>query len=238
MRYLFLFITITFFLTSRAQKVGIFHTEEIKTMEDAWGRPIRPQTTYKVEGTPYFPENYTLARISFTNGKFNSSVRAKINLYDNTILYQNANGEELVLMIPVNMIEFYDSITGKYHQNFRKGHTFTDLNEEGFYQVLDSGRITLLKHVFANYRDFSPYGTAVITRTFEQKSAYYYIKDGIAQKTGKNNESLFNMMNDKKEQVDEFIRKNKIKLKSDMNLAAVIHFYNSLFQKSNSLLTL
>src|SRR5687767_10602694 len=105
----FLLVLLFFINNINAQKVGIFNYEEIKTMEDAWGRPIRPQTTYQVEGSPYFPLNYSKARISFENGKYNSNVLARINFYDNSIVYQGENDQEMELIIPVISIEFRDT---------------------------------------------------------------------------------------------------------------------------------
>ncbi len=215
-----------------AQQVGIFHYEEIKTMEDAWGRPIRPQTTYKVEGSLFFPPTYSLARIVFTNGKYNSRVSAKLNMYDNTILYQDVNGVELELVIPVTSIEFRDTLSGN-NEFFRKFNHIDGLDEKILYQVIDTGRISLLKHHFVNYRDFAPYGTAVITRTFEQKPVFYMIKDEKVLKAGKNNDNLFSFLNDKKQHVDEFIKNNNMRLKTEKDLAAVIHFYNSLYNVQN-----
>lgn len=228
MRFLLFIILLSFTFNLQAQKVGIFNYEESKTMEDAWGRPIRPQTTYKIEGTPFFQDSYHAARIVFSNGKYNSGVSAKLNMYDNTIIFQDVNGFELELVIPVISIEFRDSLSGSVAY-FRKFHKSEGLDEKILYQVIDTGRITLLKHHFVNYRDFAPYGTAVITRTFEQKPVFYFIKEGKVLKAGKNNEILYSLINDQKQLVDEFLRKNNIKLKSELDITTVIQFYNSLY---------
>ena len=216
-----------FFITATAQRAGIFHSEEIKTMEDAWGRPIRPQTTYKVEGTPFFPHNYTRSRIFFDNGKYNSNVVARINLYDNTVLYQDAEMNDMQLVIPVRTIEFIDSISGE-PTVFARYSGVEGLNESIFYQVIDTGKVILLKHIFVTYRDFAPYGSGVITRTFAQKNALYLLKDGIAIKCSKQNSEWSSIMADHDAAVKGFIESENIKTKTEEGLRSIVRYYNNL----------
>ena len=214
---------------SLAQKVGVFHEEEMKTMEDAHGRPIRPQTTYKVEGTPFYPDNYSAARLSFANGQKNSSAKAKLNLYDNTILFITDKGVEMEVIVPVLKIEFADTVHGGYNVVFQNGFSGNNLKEEIFYQVLDSGKLTLLKQIVVNYRDFTPYGTAVITRTFEQKRAYFIINETTVNKISKNGENIPEILTDKKNEITTYISANNLRLKYETDLVSVIRYYNSLF---------
>lgn len=214
-------------ISGECQRPGIFHSEEMKTMEDAWGRPIRPQTTYKIEGSPFFPESYTTVRFHFKNGKTNSSVKARLNLYDNKINYLNTAGEEMELINPVYKLEFKDT-AGNTLITLQNGFTYDLLDENIFYHVLDSGKIVLLKQYSVSYRDFSAYGTAVITRTFVKKIFYFIIKNGRAYKTGKHNEELLNLLNDKKIAIEDHIKENRIKTGSEPGLLSVIRYYNSL----------
>ena len=212
-----------------AQKVGVFHEEEMKTMEDAHGRPIRPQTTYKVEGSPYYPDNYSAARLSFANGKKNSAVKAKLNLYDNTILYINDKGVEMEVIVPILKIEFADSVNGGFNVVFQNGFSGNSLKEKIYYQVLDSGKLTLLKQIAVNYRDFTPYGTAVITRQFEQKPAYFILNGSSVNKIGKNGENILEILADKKSEITNYISIHGLRLKYEADLVSVIRYYNSLF---------
>lgn len=228
-KLLFSLLLMSTCIVTLAQKVGVFHEEEMKTMEDAQGRPIRPQTTYKVEGSPYYPDNYSAARLSFTNGKKNSAVKAKLNLYDNTILYMNDKGVEMEVIVPVLKIEFADSVYGGYNIVFKNGFSGNNLKEKIYYQVLDSGKLTLLKHIAVNYRDFTPYGTAVITRQFEQKPAYFILIESAVNKIGKNGENILDILADKKNEINTYISTHNLRLKYEPDLVSVIRYYNSLF---------
>lgn len=228
MRLPLLIILLAFFMATNGQRVGVFHSEEMKTMEDAWGRPIKPQTTYQVEGTPFYPDEYTVSKIFFENGKKNFGTKAKLNLYDNKILYQNAKGEEMELVIDVKRIEFLDSLT-LVPTIFMKGFSGEGLREHLFYNVLDSGKVVLIKEIQCSYKDFSPYGTGIITRTFTQRPILYLIKEGVVFKLAKNNENIMEILKDEQERIDSYIKANRIKLKSDLNLTAVVQYYNSLF---------
>jgi|SRR5687768_8748677 len=229
MKLLFSLLMISMSTMTMAQKVGVFHEEEMKTMEDAHGRPIRPQTTYKVEGTPFYPANYSAARLSFNNGKKNSAVKAKLNLYDNTILYITDKGVEMEIIMPVLKIEFADSVNGGYNVVFKNGFNGNTLKEKIYYQVLDSGKITLLKQVHVTYRDFTPYGTAVITRQFDQKPSFFILNKSAASKIGKNGENILEILIDKKNEITSYISTHRLRLKNEADLISVIRYYNSLF---------
>ena len=229
MKLLFSLLMISVSTITTAQKVGVFHEEEMKTMEDAQGRPIRPQTTYKVEGTPFYPDNYSAARLSFANGKKNSSVKAKLNLYDNTILYITDKGVEMEVIVPVLKIEFADTVNGGYNVVFQNGFSGNGLKEKIYYQVLDSGKLILLNQIVVNYRDFTPYGTAVITRKFEQKPSFFIINATTVNKTGKNGENVPEILADKKNEISTYISANSLRLKYVADLISVIRYYNSLF---------
>lgn len=229
MKLLFSLIMISTSIITQAQKVGVFHEEEMKTMEDAQGRPIRPQTTYKVEGTPFYPDNYSAARLSFANGKKNSAVKAKLNLYDNTILYITDKGVEMEVIVPVLKIEFADSVNGGYNVVFQNRFSGNILKEKIYYQVLDSGKITLLKQIAVNYRDFTPYGTAVITREFDQKPAYFILNESTISIIGKNGENIYEVLADRKKEITAYIVALNLRLKNEADLVSVTRYYNSLF---------
>ena len=229
MKLLFSLLMISVSTITMAQKVGVFHEEEMKTMEDAHGRPIRPQTTYKVEGTPFYPDNYSAALLSFNNGKKNSAVKAKLNLYDNTILYITDKGVEMEVIVPVLKIEFVDSVNSGYNVVFQNGFSGNSLKEKIYYQVLDSGKLTLLKQISVTYRDFTPYGTAVITRQFDQKPAYFILNESAVSKIGKNGENIPEILADKKNEITTYISTHNLRLKYEADLVSIIRYYNSLF---------
>ena len=214
-------------LAMHAQKPGVFLTETNKTMEDAFGRPLRTQTTYNVEGTPYYPEEYCKATLSFSNSNMHSRAKAKLNLYDNTILFVTEKGLELEVIVSVDKIEFMDSLSGKTIV-FQKGFTGSGLQEKIYYQVLDTGKIILLKHIAVTYRDFSPYGTAVITRSFQHRLNYYILKNSLVFKAEKNNGNIPGLLAEKKKEIADYIAANNISLKTESGLIAIVNYYNGL----------
>lgn len=229
MRFLLLILFIPAFGFLYAQRAGTFHQEEIKTMEDAFGRPLRPQTTYAVEGSPFFPKEYSPAKLRFASGGVNTKLKAKLNLSDNTILFEGENAEDMLLLTPAVQVEFYSGGDGAGYSFFKRGFKIRGLDESLFYQVIDSGKVTLLKHIVADYRDVTQYGTAVITRKFEQKVTWYLIVDSIAHKAEKNNANVPAILADKKEEVEAHIRRHNLKIKNEADLLSVVRFYNSLF---------
>ncbi|WP_315821655.1 hypothetical protein [Paraflavitalea speifideaquila] len=75
-------------------------------LNDANGRPMYMQTSYRSEGSPYYHEQYSLAEITSVAGKVYSNVNVKINIQTNEVLYMSADGKEMITTMPVKRIRF------------------------------------------------------------------------------------------------------------------------------------
>lgn len=83
----------------------------------------------------------------------------------------------------------------------------------------------------AEFREGSPAlnsFTPAIAPKFENLNPVYYIKtDSSIIKLTKNAKELVNAMPDKKEAIEDFVKKNKIKFNQDADLTRLVNFLNT-----------
>lgn len=178
-------------------------------------------------------EEYTEAEITLMNGKVYPDVKAKFNLLDRELTFQNEKNEELICTSPIKSIRFFSSIVnGVHYDEIKIASIDTALNtpEAPIYQILEDGNARLLKHLSVVYTDQKRYGEATITRIFKKKEQYLAKLPDSAElkKVDRNKSDLAILFGKKQVQVSSYIETNKLKCKSDEDLIRVFKYYNSL----------
>ncbi len=177
------------------------------------------------EGTPFFRSK------QFDTGKvFYNNI-----LYENVrMLYDEVKGK-LVLSDPKS-IYLVELITEKISWFDIYGHTFVNLNaatlnnsalHAGFYDLLYDGNISLYNKVSKRIEELNL--ATEINRTIVESNDYFIKKNNFYFFI-KNLKELKAVLADKKKEIDQFIRKNKLKFRKldDASLIRVITFYDTL----------
>ena len=99
-----------------------------------------------------------------------------------------------------------------------------------FFELLSEGKMTLLTRESLEYRTFSsPYYYGSFTRLMLVYKYFLLEENGnIREFTGKKGE-LLNLMGNKADQVDRYIRSNRLKIEDRYDFAKIVSYYNSLF---------
>ena len=199
-------------------------------MKDVNGRPLYLRITYVPDGTPYLEDAYRPADITTTNNKTYTGIMIKVNLLENDVQFLSPDGAEMLASMPIKKIRFHKTEKPGAANNMVL-ESFSAINERGakIYAVLDSGKISLLKHLKVAFRDDRRYNEATVTRIFTQTPIYYAYKDNREAKIEKNKDFILQLFRDKRAEVERYINENNIKCRSEDDLYAVFHFYNSLF---------
>ncbi len=191
-------------------------------LDDANGRPQYLTTSYHSEGSPYFHDEYNTAEITSLAGKVYRDVKVKVNLTTNEILYRTGDGKEMVAILPIKRIKFAAWTLESFGQPINSPNTLV-------YQVLDSGKCTLLKQVKITYRDDKPFNQASVTRIFKRDESFHVlIVGGMVQKLNPGKDDMLDLLKDKQAQVRTFIESNKLKCRQEEDYRKVIAYYNSL----------
>lgn len=201
-------------------------------LTDVTGKPVHLRVAYNLEGSPLYPADYTRADIFVKSGKKYPDILSKFNFLENTLLVKLDDGNELVITTPVPRIVFTDTgVNGKMlGAVFENGFPPIDNHPSNhYYEVIDSGRIKLLKYISVTYMDRKDYGQASITRVYEQKEAFYlFLPDNTIHKLSKGKDALLSLLPDKKSEISSYIDQNSNKCRKEEEWSAVIAYYNSL----------
>ncbi len=101
-----------------------------------------------------------------------------------------------------------------------------------FFELLQEGKLTVLCRESIEYRTTSsPYFYGSYSRLVEVNKYFLLKEDGtITEFKGRKND-WYDLMPNKKSEVEKFAKANRLSLEEKYELSRVIEFYNSLYQK-------
>lgn len=178
------------------------------------------------EGHPFFQsKNFDTGAVFYNNV-----------LYENVSLLFDIVKEELLINDPshIYIIKLNTERIGWF---IISGHTFVRLIpgntnniplNSGFYDLLYNGNITLFKKVSKTLKENSASGEGI--NEYAVESDEYFIKKNNQYYKVKNKKSLMPIMNNSKKEVEQFIRKNKLNLKKNMDyaLTKIVAYYDGI----------
>ena len=122
----------------------------------------------------------------------------------------------------------------KVRQFVLAGHTFVRIEHNdsnrvktGFYDQLYNGKLSL--YARREKKIFEKREIARIDNIVQSHNSYYILKEGVYHNF-KNQNGLLDILKDKKKEIQQYFKKNKIKFKDDPETAMVtaVNYYNRL----------
>jgi hypothetical protein len=226
------FVIILFFslsvMSARAQ-LGSYSFSSNVLYNDGYGIPWSFDFPFLMDGSPFFDTSFCKGSITLPNGKTYVDLRLKINLEQQKIIFNTTDGKAFALSQPVARLEMSCNDQVK-PVVFRSGFSAIDKqHSQTLYQVLDSGKVMLLKYVEIRYKDAKAYGSNDMTRSYRQLPTYYlWIPGRDLVKAPADESELLNLLQDKRKQLIETIDRNKLKIKKESDLIRLINSYNRL----------
>lgn len=195
---------------------------------NGFGVPWSGNFPYNMEGSPFYDTGYCMGSIQLTNGKIYNGLKLKLNLEEQKIIFEAAEGKSFILTVPVARMELGCNDS----QNpivFRSGFAAIDKQDNrSLYQVLDSGTVLLLKFTEIRYKDSKSYNSNDITRNYRQLPSYYlWIPGKDLVKISLNENDLIALLSDQQKLLSNAIAKEKWKLRKEADLIRIIRLYNS-----------
>jgi hypothetical protein len=119
----------------------------------------------------------------------------------------------------------------RYRQFFALPFTTTSgYKAPVFFELLEEGKMTLLSRESIEYRTYnSPYYMGSYSRLV-LVNKYYFLDDKgeISEFTGNKND-LLEMMKNKGDEVEKYIKTNKLRHEDKNDFTRIVAYYNSLF---------
>jgi hypothetical protein len=185
---------------------------------------VTTSTGEAIAGSPYMDDKYKDGTIYY--GDKNQSAPIRYNAYQDLIEYQQ-NGKALVLdanpaikKVTVGSETFVPlSPTG-------------NAKKLGYFAVLDTGKLTLYskkKIVFLPAKKGGKLDGSDQPAEFKKSPDMYYYQIGNGElKEVDNIKSLIASLPDKQDELNQFVKKEKISAKKEKDLRDFVQYYNSL----------
>ena len=156
----------------------------------------------------------------------------KYDLQQDLVQYGVANERTTAFSArKVLFFEIFDNSVRRYRQFFSLPFTTTSgYKAPVFFELLEEGKMTLLSRESVEYRTYnSPYYMGSYSRLVLVHK-YYFLDDKgeIAEFVGNKND-LLHMMKNKSDEVEKYIKANKLRHDDKNDFTRIVAYYNSLF---------
>jgi|EndMetStandDraft_4_1072995.scaffolds.fasta_scaffold00019_3 hypothetical protein len=202
-------------------------------LNDNQGKPVMEQSYTDVEGSPYLAENWLPGIVNLASGK-TIVTKLKYDAVSDELIFQSPRDSmALAFVSPVKSFRLdvasidQSSLTPLL---FSSGYPPIDeQTEASFYQVVATGKTTLLKRYKKVIHSEQAFNSATTTKTFAMRDVVYYLLAGNKIVRIKPTlKTITTMLNDNSGNLQTFIKSNKIDFKSDNDLAKLFTYFNSL----------
>jgi len=199
-------------------------------MYDVNGHPI-VNPGVAIEGFPLFLPKWKLGWLRLADSRFFPGVPLELDLERQAVYYRRPDGT-VIQVEPgqVRELGILDTIAGAtvIYQFTCGFEPIDNQTETSFYLVLDSGRATFLESMRKRfYQEKDEFG-GHDTREYRIYNDFYVFCRGKITRVKKDIKFFLELTSDKHEQMDDYLKKNKVSFKSDDDVRKFIHFYNGL----------
>ena len=155
----------------------------------------------------------------------------KYDLQQDLIQYKNSQSiAEAFTARKVIYFEIFDNTVKRYRQFYSLPYAaLTTYKAPIFFELLQEGKMTILCREALEYKAVSsPYMVGSYTRLVLVNRYYFLEENGdIIELDGKKSD-LLNKMGKKGEEVEKFVKKNRLRYDEKYDIARIVEYYNSL----------
>jgi hypothetical protein len=196
----------------------------------------RAGSYYGIMGTPYLNDKWTPAVITALDGKKHENTPVLYNAhYD---LIEAVVGKDTLILNSrlITSVEMpVTDANGVRYVKLKNGFTSPSekIESTNFFEILYEGSdFTLMKkhYKFLKPSDFNAaYNTGSKFDEFQmQHTTFVKTPDGQIQKVRTNRRDILRLMGDKSKQVEDYIKKEKLKYDDDTHLGRIFAYYETL----------
>ena len=210
------------FISLQGYTQGLSNAGGQTFLQDWNGKPIISNNFTDVDGNPYFPKEWVEGTVSLKTGKVIAYNALRLNTITGNLEFKFTDKAYDV----INPMREFTLGTLKFRNGFAP---MEKQNTETYYQVLHDGKQKLLCHRFGSIYLESTYNSATKTKKFQLDETYYLQKaDGKLYELKKNLKSFLLLIGDKSNQLEEFCKRENIKLKSWNDAVRILEYSEGL----------
>ncbi len=180
------------------------------------GKPLNDLKYEHVTGSPYLVDQWLNGEAKLTNGSVVKSKAIKYDLVENKLLFQQDN----------KVFEFFPKAVAFVLFAPEGKRTFLLLKEnekDGYFELLEDGKIKLLKKTRKKIVDRKGYNSAVVETTIEENVNYFLLEDGKQKEVKLTKKSLTSALPSYKESINTYRLDSSDLEKSFIKLIAILN---------------
>lgn len=198
------------------------------SIDDLLLKPIRLPSLPEVGGSLFLSADYVPASVLINKDKTVTDVPVKFNIYSNAIMVLK-DGSELKLE-SFELVSYDETANdgSVKHYKFKAGYPEIDNHtDKSIYQVLSIGpKVHLLKFLSQKVEDASTLGDYSRREIVTSEQLYIYVPGGEIKRIKTSKQSVMDALPGMSAKIDEIINANKLKLKSEAEITALVEELN------------
>ncbi len=201
---------------------GKFVSAQVPVMYDMSTQDAFSFRYVEYDGSPLLYDDWKVGKIKLKDGKVFSDYQLNYDIPANLLLFKDKDGSIRKFTVSVHEFSLGNEV-------FRSGYNPSEnRNSAAFYQVLADGKVQYLKWVDKTITEDKPYGASSMKKRFTNLQYYFVARDGKLQKIRRDKKSVIEAIGDKAPELEKYVAQEKLNLKTDEGIAALITYYNSL----------
>jgi hypothetical protein len=130
----------------------------------------------------------------------------------------------------VLFFEIFDTSIREYRKFFTLPYsTSAGYKSPLFFELLQEGKLTLLAREYLEYKTYSASYGASFTRLVLSYRYFFLKEDGEIDEFTGNRNDLLNLMGRKADEVEKYMKSNRLNIEDRHDFTRVIEYYNSLY---------
>jgi hypothetical protein len=172
----------------------------------------------------YFPDEWTMGTAHLSDGSVIEDMNLRYNMYSQQMQFIKDN-DTAAFARP----EEIASLSIGDHQFIYTSFNAEKELKDGYFEVLTHGKCQLLLRREITYHLVDDLDDGVINDSYILEKTYYIEReDKPASRISLNKKAVISAFCEKQNQVEKYIKKNKIRFKTQEDMVRVVDYYNSL----------
>ena len=180
-----------------------------------------------IQGSPYLKDEFVNGSIYTVQNEEYVDVPMRYNVYNDEMEFKDANGEVKAIAAP----EVLEKIEIGNQKLYYIPYWAAKKMKHGYFDLVTGGKASLfIKHkvIFKDAEEPGAYKEEVPARFIKDQDEYYIRIGKEAAVIVGNKKDLFEIFPDHKDNIEAFIKKNKIKTNKAESLLELVNYYNTM----------
>jgi hypothetical protein len=192
-------------------------------LADQMGNPVFEKRYTNIKGSPYLQPDWAAGSVKLRSGKTFDGMKLKYDQVEDELLFLSDGGKEMTFSEPVAEFTIGDKA-------FRRGYPAADgAPANAFYEVITEGKMALLKRTSKKVIEEPAYNAATSVKSIRTNENYYLTATNLElTKIKKDKKSVLAALPDKKAELEDYIKDQRLDLRQEQDIVKLISYYNTL----------